>query len=279
MKKIGNIVRYSIGILFIIGMFGMASDSVLAGIFMGLFGVSLLPVVYDNFIYSNLKLDKRSYLHIIIPILLFLGMCVFMPETEFENNADNTVNNNVVNEEKVKDDDKTEEKETTEKNLTENETSEENVEENTIEEENKAEENKQEEPKDETTNTKPSIVAPTQQTNTFSDNRENENKEETTTPSTPTVTITPQPEPQPESTPEPEPGPQPTPKPEPQQTPSETIINTNSQTYILNNNTKKFHEASCGSASRIKEANKSTFTGSRDELIARGYSPCGNCNP
>ena len=63
MKKIGNIVRYSIGILFIIGMFGIASDSVLAGIFMGLFGVSLLPVVYDNFIYSNLKLDKRSYLH------------------------------------------------------------------------------------------------------------------------------------------------------------------------------------------------------------------------
>lgn len=259
MKKIGNIVRYSIGILFIIGMFGMASDSVLAGIFMGLFGVSLLPVVYEKFIYTNFKLDKSSYLHIVIPILLFFIMCVFMPETEFENNADNTVNNNVVNEEKVKDDDKTEEKETTEKNLTENETSEENVEENTIEEENKAEENKQEEPKDETTNTKPSIVAPTQQTNTSSDNRGNENKEETTTPSTPTVTITPQPEPQP--------------------TPSETIINTNSQTYILNNNTKKFHEASCGSASRIKEANKSTFTGSRDELIARGYSPCGNCNP
>ena len=82
MKKIGNIVRYSIGILFIIGMFGMASDSVLAGIFMGLFGVSLLPVVYEKFIYTNLKLDKSSYLHIVIPILLFFIMCVFIPETE-----------------------------------------------------------------------------------------------------------------------------------------------------------------------------------------------------
>lgn len=57
------------------------------------------------------------------------------------------------------------------------------------------------------------------------------------------------------------------------------IINANSQNYILNNNTKKFHEPLCGSAKKIKESNKGTFTGSRDELIARGYSPCGNCNP
>lgn len=62
-------------------------------------------------------------------------------------------------------------------------------------------------------------------------------------------------------------------------TPSAPVVNTNSQTYILNTNTKKFHYSSCGSASRIKESNKSTFTGSRDELISRGYSPCGNCDP
>ena len=256
MKKIGKIVRYSIGILFIIGMFGMASDSILAGIFMGLFGVSLLPVVYDNFIYSNLKFDKRSYLHIIIPILLFLVMCVFMPETEVETNTDNTVNNNVVNEEEVKDDEKTEDKETTEENLTENETSEDNTEKTTTEKENKSDEQKEE-----TANTKPTTSATTQQANTSSNNKENENKEETTTPSTPVTTPTV------------------TPEPEPEEIPSEPIVNTNSQTYILNNNTKKFHEASCGSASRIKDSNKSTFTGSRDELISRGYAPCGNCHP
>ena len=70
-------------------------------------------------------------------------------------------------------------------------------------------------------------------------------------------------------------------KEEPKQetTPSAPAVNTNSQTYILNTNTKKFHYSSCGSASRIKDSNKSTFTGSRDELISRGYSPCGNCDP
>lgn len=61
--------------------------------------------------------------------------------------------------------------------------------------------------------------------------------------------------------------------------PSAPAVNTNSQTYILNTNTKKFHEPSCGSAARIKDSNKSTFNGSRDELISRGYSPCGNCHP
>lgn len=55
--------------------------------------------------------------------------------------------------------------------------------------------------------------------------------------------------------------------------------NTNSQTYILNKNTKKFHYTSCGSASKISEKNKGTYSGSRDDLISQGYSPCGNCDP
>lgn len=50
-------------------------------------------------------------------------------------------------------------------------------------------------------------------------------------------------------------------------------------TYILNTNSKKFHYSDCGSAGRISEKNKDVFTGTRDELIARGYSPCGNCDP
>lgn len=51
------------------------------------------------------------------------------------------------------------------------------------------------------------------------------------------------------------------------------------QTYVLNQNTKKFHRPGCGSVSSIKEENRADFTGSREELIDAGYSPCGNCKP
>ncbi len=50
-------------------------------------------------------------------------------------------------------------------------------------------------------------------------------------------------------------------------------------TYILNTNTKKFHYPDCSSVSDMKESNREEFTGTRDEVIARGYSPCGNCKP
>lgn len=50
-------------------------------------------------------------------------------------------------------------------------------------------------------------------------------------------------------------------------------------TYILNTNSMKFHFASCGSADDIKDSNRSQFTGTRDELLSRGYSPCGRCSP
>lgn len=50
-------------------------------------------------------------------------------------------------------------------------------------------------------------------------------------------------------------------------------------TYILNTNTHKFHYPSCGSVSQMKESNKQTYTGSRDDLIAQGYDPCKKCNP
>ena len=53
----------------------------------------------------------------------------------------------------------------------------------------------------------------------------------------------------------------------------------NGRDYTLNNNTMKFHYPSCRSAGKIKEENKAFFHGTRDELIARGYSPCGNCHP
>lgn len=49
--------------------------------------------------------------------------------------------------------------------------------------------------------------------------------------------------------------------------------------YVLNNNTMKFHYPHCSSAKRIKSSNRSEYTGTRDELINMGYSPCGNCHP
>ena len=49
--------------------------------------------------------------------------------------------------------------------------------------------------------------------------------------------------------------------------------------YILNKNTKKFHYPWCGSVKQMKESNKIYFTGSRSDVIARGYDPCKKCNP
>lgn len=53
----------------------------------------------------------------------------------------------------------------------------------------------------------------------------------------------------------------------------------NTYTYVLNTNTGKFHYSSCKSVSKIKPENYSTFEGTRDEVIAQGYDPCGNCHP
>ena len=50
-------------------------------------------------------------------------------------------------------------------------------------------------------------------------------------------------------------------------------------TYVLNTNSKKFHYPSCSSVGQMNESNKEFFTGSRDEVISRGYDPCGRCNP
>lgn len=49
--------------------------------------------------------------------------------------------------------------------------------------------------------------------------------------------------------------------------------------YILNTNTKKFHYTYCSSVKKMKDKNKGYHTGTRDEVIAMGYDPCGNCHP
>ena len=49
--------------------------------------------------------------------------------------------------------------------------------------------------------------------------------------------------------------------------------------YILNNNSKKFHLPTCKNAKDIKESNRELFSGKRENLLKRGYTPCGACNP
>ena len=50
-------------------------------------------------------------------------------------------------------------------------------------------------------------------------------------------------------------------------------------TYILNTSSQKFHFADCGGVDTIKEENRSVFTGSRADVVAAGYEPCGRCKP
>lgn len=50
-------------------------------------------------------------------------------------------------------------------------------------------------------------------------------------------------------------------------------------TYVLNVNTKKFHYPHCGSVATMKESNREDTTATREELVAQGYKPCGNCKP
>ena len=63
----------------------------------------------------------------------------------------------------------------------------------------------------------------------------------------------------------------------PDPTPTQTPV-TGVQ-YVLNTNTHKFHYPSCSSVKKMSEKNKSLYSGTRDEVISMGYSPCGNCHP
>ena len=49
--------------------------------------------------------------------------------------------------------------------------------------------------------------------------------------------------------------------------------------YVLNVNSKKFHNPDCSGAEKISEKNRQDYHGSRQQLIDEGYEPCGICNP
>ncbi|SFC27854.1 DNA/RNA non-specific endonuclease [Butyrivibrio sp. YAB3001] len=50
-------------------------------------------------------------------------------------------------------------------------------------------------------------------------------------------------------------------------------------TYVVNKNSKKFHNPSCDSVKDMKEKNKMYYEGTRAALIQQGYDPCKRCNP
>ena len=50
-------------------------------------------------------------------------------------------------------------------------------------------------------------------------------------------------------------------------------------TYVLNTNTLKFHYVDCPSVKQMATHNMEQTSMTRDEIIAAGYSPCGNCKP
>ncbi len=52
-----------------------------------------------------------------------------------------------------------------------------------------------------------------------------------------------------------------------------------STNYVLNTNTRKFHEPACESVSETQAENRENFKGKREDLIQQGYEPCGRCHP
>lgn len=51
------------------------------------------------------------------------------------------------------------------------------------------------------------------------------------------------------------------------------------QSYILNTGSHKFHKPECNGAKQISAKNRKEYSGSKDELLKSGYSPCSICNP
>lgn len=69
----------------------------------------------------------------------------------------------------------------------------------------------------------------------------------------------------------------PTPTPEPGSASASGSLS--SMHYVLNTSSKKFHLPTCSGAASVKEENRDVFQGTRSELVAMGYSPCGTCDP
>ena len=60
---------------------------------------------------------------------------------------------------------------------------------------------------------------------------------------------------------------------------AEIVVTGEETSYILNTSSRKFHNADCGQGQEIRDNNKELFTGSKDDLVKRGYDPAKCCNP
>ena len=98
-------------------------------------------------------------------------------------------------------------------------------------------------------------------------------------PRSPSPYVVEAPSPSPTATPTPTPTPTPVPTSTPKPSVQPVVQDMDLNDYILNTNTGKFHKPSCSSVDQMKESNKQAYTGLREDVIARGYSPCGRCNP
>jgi DNA-entry nuclease len=66
---------------------------------------------------------------------------------------------------------------------------------------------------------------------------------------------------------------------------SETAMETTAATteetqdYVLNTRSKKFHLPACSGVGTMSETNRQDYTGTRSSLISQGYEACGICKP
>ena len=49
--------------------------------------------------------------------------------------------------------------------------------------------------------------------------------------------------------------------------------------YVLNTNSKKIHLPDCSSAKSMSDKNREEYFGTKEELLNKGYTECGQCNP
>lgn len=61
--------------------------------------------------------------------------------------------------------------------------------------------------------------------------------------------------------------------------PAKSESKVNEQSYILNTGSHKFHKPDCSGAKQISSKNRKAYSGSREELLKAGYSPCSICKP
>lgn len=94
-RKLPIILRNIFGGFFIIaGLCGICSNDFLAGFFMMLFGITLLPIVYEK-----TKLNKVKYIQIILPIICIIISIMNMPDVTNENNTNSNItetNTNII---------------------------------------------------------------------------------------------------------------------------------------------------------------------------------------